>query len=173
MVLSKDKKTEKISELKDMFVNSAASVAVCYSTLKANDITALRKKMREAGITPVVTKNSLVKKALAEAKLEIDQTILDKPTLFGFGPDEVEISKIMSEFAKGFETVEILGGIVRGESADSAKIKVLASLPSRQELQARVVGTIAAPISGFVNVLSGNLRGLVNALNQISKQKAN
>jgi large subunit ribosomal protein L10 len=173
MVLSKDKKTEKINELKDMFSNSAASVAVCYSTLKANDITMLRKKMREVGITPVVTKNSLVKKALAEAKLEIDQTILDKPVLFGFGPDEVEISKILTDFVKGYESVEVLGGLVRGEIADSAKIKVLASLPSRQELQAKLVGTIAAPISGFVNVLSGNLRGLVNALNQISKQKTN
>ncbi len=173
MVLSKDKKTEKINELKDMFLNSAASVAVCYSTLKANDITMLRKKMREAGITPVVTKNSLVKKALAEAKLEIDETILDKPVLFGFGPDEVELSKILTDFVKDYESVEVLGGLVRGETADNTKIKVLASLPSRQELQAKLVGTIAAPISGFVNVLSGNLRGLVNALNQISKQKTN
>jgi len=166
MVLTKEKKATKLDELKSLFADSAVAVAVCHSLLKANDITDLRKRMKGAGIKPVVTKNSLVRKALAETNFEIDQSILDRPTLFGFGQDEVELAKILTGFAKEHDGVEILGGIVRGEVATPAKIKVLSTLPGREELQARVVGTIAAPLSGFVNVLSGNTRGLVNVLSQ-------
>lgn len=166
MVLTKGKKQEKLAELKELFSDSAAAVAIDYSSLKANEFTKLRKKLKAADITASVTKNTLVKKALAEINFTIDQSIFDKPVLFGFGQDEVEMAKILTEFAKEFEAVEILGGIVRGEAVDAAKIKVLSTLPSREQLQAQVVGTISAPLSGFVNVLSGNLRGLVNILNQ-------
>jgi len=171
MLLTKEKKNEVLSELKTLFESSSASVASDYSGLKANDVTALRKLMSEKGIRLVVTKNSLVKKALEDLKLEIDMNILDKPVVFAFGKDEVETAKVLSDFAKEHENLEILGGIVRGEATDQAKIKVLALLPSREELQGKLVGILAAPTYGLVNVLHGNIRGLVSILSQYKDKK--
>lgn len=170
MVLSKDKKTELLEEVKGLFKNSAISLAADYSGLKGNDLTSLRKAAKEKGIRLIVTKNSLVRKALGELELELNDGILDKPVVFAFGDDEVEVSKEIFNFTKEHESLEILGGIVRSQSADSAKIKVLAMLPSREELYAKVVGSIAAPMSGFVNVLAGNIRGLVSVLNQYAEK---
>jgi len=171
MLLTKEKKNEVLSELKTLFESSSASVASDYSGLKANDVTALRKLMSEKGIRLVVTKNSLVKKALEDLKLEIDMNILDKPVVFAFGKDEAETAKVLSDFAKEHENLEILGGIVRGEATDQAKIKVLALLPSREELQGKLVGILAAPTYGLVNVLHGNIRGLVSILSQYKDKK--
>jgi len=171
MLLTKEKKNEVLSELKTLFESSSASVASDYSGLKANDVTALRKLMSEKGIRLVVTKNSLVKKALEDLKLEIDMNILDKPVVFAFGKDEVETAKVLSDFAKEHENLEILGGIVRGEATDQAKIKVLALLPLREELQGKLVGILAAPTYGLVNVLHGNIRGLVSILSQYKDKK--
>lgn len=173
MLLTKEKKNEVLSELKALFESSSASVASDYSGLKANDITALRKLMSEKGIKLVVTKNSLVKKALEDLKMEIDLSILDKPVIFAFGEDEVETAKVLSDFAKDHENLEILGGIVQGEATDPAKIKVLALLPSREELQGKLVGILAAPTYGLVNVLQGNIRGLVSVLNQYQNKLNN
>lgn len=173
MLLTKEKKNEVLSELKALFESSSASVASDYSGLKANDITALRKLMIEKGIKLVVTKNSLVKKALEDLKMEIDLSILDKPVIFAFGEDEVETAKVLSDFAKDHENLEILGGVVQGEATDPARIKVLALLPSREELQGKLVGILAAPTYGLVNVLQGNIRGLVSVLNQYQNKLNN
>jgi large subunit ribosomal protein L10 len=172
MLLTKERKNEVLSELKSLFEVSSASIASNYSGLKANELTELRKAMAGKGIRLIVTKNSLVKKALEEVKLEIDQTILDNPVIFAFGSDEVETAKVLSQFAKEHEALKILGGIVQGESSDQAKIKVLSLLPSREELQGKLVGILAAPTYGLVNVLHGNIRGLVSVLSQY-KSKLN
>lgn len=173
MLLTKERKNEVLSELKALFETSSASVASDYSGLKANEMTALRKAMAEKGIRLVVTKNTLVKKALEQAGLEIDQTILDKPAIFAFGEDEVETAKVLSVFAKEHNALEILGGIIRGEATDQAKIKTLALLPSREELQGKLVGILAAPTYGLVNVLHGNIRGLVSVLSQYKSKLSN
>lgn len=171
MLLTKEKKSEILAQLKSLFESSGAAIASDYSGLKANDVTKLRKLMAEKGISLIVTKNSLVKKAIEELSLEIDQEILDKPVIFAFGEDEVETAKVLSDFAKEHESLEILGGIIQGEASDGAKIKVLSLLPSRDELQGKLVGILAAPTYGLVNVLHGNIRGLVNVLNQYKDKK--
>jgi large subunit ribosomal protein L10 len=170
MLLTKQKKEQKLEELKDLFSSSAACVAIDYSGLKANDLTEIRKDLKLKGIPAIVTKNSLVAKALESVNMEMDKSILDRPIMFSFAQDEVEISKILFAFAKTHEKLEVLGGLVRGESADKAKIKLLSTLPGREELQARLVGAIASPIHGFVNVLAGNMRGLVSVLNQYKEK---
>jgi len=172
MKLTKGKKGQILDELKTLFNDSAASIASNYSGLKAPDVTILRKKLKENGIKLLVTKNSLVKKALVDTGNELDPVILDQPVVFAFGQDEVEVCKSLHEFAKEFESLKILGGIVRGEEIDQAKIKVLALLPGREELQAKLVGTLAAPMSGLVNVLRGNIGGLVNVLKQYQEKIA-
>lgn len=171
MTLTKEKKSELLESLKTLFADSSASIASDYSGLTAPEITELRKAMQEKGIKLTVTKNTLVKKALSELNLEIDNEILDKPVIFAFGEDEVETAKSLTEFVKAHEKLEILGGIVQGEAADRSKVTILALLPGRAELEAKLVGILAAPISGVVNVLHGNIRGLVSVLGQIKDNK--
>jgi len=159
-----------LGELKEQF-GSHSSVVSNYSGISAKELTELRKKMAAQGIRLVVTKNTLVKKVLADLKIELDEAILDQPVIFAFGADEVEVSREIYAFAKEHENLEILGGIVDKETVDSAKINSLALLPSRDELQAKLVGILAGPTYGLVNVLHANIRGLVSVLRQYHKQK--
>jgi large subunit ribosomal protein L10 len=86
--------------------------------------------------------------------------------------DPVAPAKILNEYAKKFDKLELKVGVVEGRIVDVDGIKALAELPSREELIARVLGGFNAPISGFVNVLNANIRGLVVALNAIAEKKA-
>lgn len=173
MLLTKEKKKQLLEDLKVLFKDSSASIASDYSGLSNPEITELRKAMKAKGIRLIVTKNTLVKKTLEELKLDIDIEILDKPVMFAFGTDEVETAKSLIEFTKNHEALEVLGGIVQQESVDQAKIKVLALLPGREELQGKLVGILAAPTYGLVNVLNGNIRGLVSALSQYKSKLEN
>lgn len=168
MTLTKPQKQDLLQNLKSLFEKSSASLASDYSGLKAVDMTELRKSLTNKGISLVVTKNSLVRKAINDLKLDIDESILDKPVVFAFGEDEVEVSKSLNEFAKLHDQLEILGGIINNEQVDSSKVKSLALLPGREELQGKLVGILAAPSYGLVNVLHANIRGLVSVLSQIS-----
>jgi large subunit ribosomal protein L10 len=173
MVLTKDQKKNLIDGIQDRVVKSKTLVFTNYQGLKVKDLNVLRKKLKEKGIEYKVIKNTLARLVFKNNDLKIEDTILDKPAAVAFGyKDEVEPSKIIHEFAKTNNKLEILGGIVNGEFMDVAAIKALALLPSREELYAKVVGSIAAPISGFVNVMSGNLRGLVSVLKQYQEKKA-
>jgi large subunit ribosomal protein L10 len=173
MVLTKDQKKNLIDGIQDRVAKSKTLVFTNYQGLKVKDLNVLRKKLKEKGIEYKVIKNTLARLVFKNNDLKIEDTILDKPAAVAFGyKDEVEPSKIIHEFAKTNNKLEILGGIVNGEFMDVAAIKALALLPSREELYAKVVGSIAAPISGFMNVMSGNLRGLVSVLKQYQEKKA-
>lgn len=165
MVLTKEQKKELIDQLKDRFSRSKAIVFTDYHGLKVKEVSDLRTKLKEKGIDYKVTKNTLVKIVLKEKNLKIDQAILDKPTALAFSyDDEVEPNKIIYQFSKNSEKLEILGAIINGEFMGVDQVKSLALLPSREELYAKVVGSIAAPLSGLISVLQGNLRGLVSVL---------
>ncbi len=170
MKLTRVQKEQSLGELKELLRDSSATIASNYSGLSTAEITELRKNLKEKGVRLIVTKNTLVKKALNELKLEMDQEILDQPLIFAFGADEVEVSKELYEFAKAHENLKILSGFVLGEKVGKEQVSSLALLPSREELHGKLVGVIAGPLTGFVNVLSGNMRGLVSVLSQYQKQ---
>ena len=87
--------------------------------------------------------------------------------------DHVALPKTVAEFVKKHaEQVKILGGALDHAFVDASAIKHLATLPSREELLAKLVGTIQSPVAGFVNVMAGNLRGLVNVLNAVKEAKS-
>lgn len=172
MTLTKSQKQNLIAEFCDKLGRCKAAVITNYQGLKVTDINDLRKKLKEKGIDYKVVKNSLAKIALKEKGIKIDEAILDNPVAIAFGyNDEVEPNKIVYQFTKTNDKLGILGAVVNGKFVTANTIKSLALMPSREGLYAKMVGSIAAPLSGIVNVLGGNLRGLVSVLKQYYNQK--
>ncbi|MDP4038463.1 MAG: 50S ribosomal protein L10 [bacterium] len=174
MAISKSKKEEIVSQIASEFKNAKLSVLTDYRGLSAEEMNELRTRLREAGISYKVVKNTLIKLAIKKTDLSgIDSKIFDGPMAIAFGDDEITAAKIIATYAKEHGSLEIISAITNEAKILSANgIRELASLPSHEELLAKVTGTIAAPLSGFVNVLGGNLRNLVYALNAIKGQKS-
>lgn len=164
-----------VAELSEKLKKMKAAVLVDYKGLKVKEAQKIREKSWAEQVEYAVVKKTLLKRALQSAGLgsvvDVDKLVGNIGLLTGYN-DEVATAKFSAEGAKQFEAFKILGGLMEGKFIDANKIKALASLPSRVELLAKLVGSIQAPISGFVNVLAGNLRGLVNVLNAIHEQRA-
>lgn len=166
-MITKEQKKEIVNNLKDRLANIKAMIFTDYQGLKVNEIQELRRALRAKKIDYKVLKTSLIKKALDDSGIKIEESIYSRPVAIAISEtDEVEPSKIVYDFNKKNEKLEILGAIVSGEFYNTGQIKALALMPSREELYAKVVGSISAPLSGLVNVLQGNLRGLVSVLKQ-------
>ena len=138
----------------------------------ANALDKLRAKLRTSNARYLVVKNSLAKKALEKTKLEKFSSHVEGCCGLAFSSgDPVLSSKILTDFAKANEGFKIQSGFINGEALGLDKIKALASLPSREVLLAWVVGGVQAPITRFVNVLSGTVRRVVTVLDAIAKKK--
>lgn len=173
MAKTKVQKEEIIAKLEDKVARMKAAVIVDYKGLKVKDIEALRNLLREKDVEFNVSKNTLTKIVLKKQNITFDEGVFKKPVAIAFAySDEVAPAKEITLFAKKNEAVEILGGILENSYIDSAMVGRLAALPSKEELRAKMVGTIAAPLTGMVNSFAGNLRGLVNVLNSLKEKKA-
>lgn len=172
MAKTKDQKKKLLDELMQAVSESKATIFVQYDGTPVASMQDIRKALKESNANMKVAKNTLLKKALEENKFEVSSELLSKPVAIAFDmTDEVNPAKLVYEKSKEVETIKILGGVVNGEVVDAAKIEALAKMPSREELYAKLIGTINAPRVGFVNVLAGNLRGLVQVLNQYKEKK--
>jgi len=174
MAKSREQKEQAVEMLTSAFSTSKLAVLTDYRGLNVVEISALRSNLREEGINYMVAKNTLIKLALANNKKPLqDDNVLTGPVGLAFGQDEVSAAKIVYDFAKTNKALEILGAIDEdGKVLSQEEVVALAKLPSRLELTAQVVGTIAAPLSGMIRVLGGNLNGLVYALKAVAEQKS-
>lgn len=169
---AREEKALVVAELKEKFGSAQAAVITDYRGLDVARVTKLRAKLREAGVEYKVIKNTLAKLAVQDTELSELQQHLQGPTAVAFSyNDPVAAAKIISEFAKDNKELEIKAGILEGKVIDLAGVKALADLPSREVLIAQVLAGIQAPITGFVNVMQGNVRNLVYVLEAIRKQK--
>lgn len=167
-------KQQIVKELTDKIKSSKTMVFADYRGLTVEQDTELRNALRKAGVDYKVVKNTLTRFAAKENGLEGLDPFLNGPTaMAAHDTDPVAPAKILAEYAKKYEKLELKVGVVEGKIIDVDGIKSLAELPSREVLIAQVLRGFNAPISGFVNVLNGNIRGLVVALNAIAEQKAN
>ncbi|MBM2820933.1 MAG: ribosomal protein large subunit ribosomal protein [Candidatus Berkelbacteria bacterium] len=172
MKLTRAQKEELVSEIIDGLKNAKTVVLVNYQGLKVKEIWDLKKKLREQGIGFQIIKNTLFKIALKKENIEVSDSLLDQPVALVWGlQDEVIPAKITVEFGKTAENLKVIGGIVNGSYVDEKQILLLAALPGREELYAKLVGTLNAPIYRLVNVLQGNLRSLVYILKQYQESK--
>ena len=144
-----EQKAAVVSEIKDRFENAKSVVLFDYRGLSVSEVTELRRKLRENGADYKVYKNTLTKRALDE--LNIDMTeYLTGPSAVSFGTDELSIVKVLNDFAKDHEALELKAGIVEGKVATSDDLKRYAAIPSRDML----LTMLAAGLMGTVRDLS-------------------
>ena len=173
MAKTKQQKQETIKQLAESLKNSKGSVFADYTGLKVSEMQELRAKLGESNSHLVAARKTLLKIALKDSGLEnIDISNLSGAVSAATSSeDEVAPAKAMAEFAKTHDALRIQGGILENNFIDAARVSELAKLPAKPELLAKIVGSIQAPVSGFVNVLRGNLMGLVRVLNNIRETK--
>ncbi len=173
MAKSRQVKTDSLSDLSSHLSTAKSVVFANFQGLKVKETEELRNKCRAENIYFVATKKTLLAKALKDAGIEADVKNFEGGVAAVFGlTDEVAPAQLTAEFAKTHDVVKLFGGILEGRFIDSAKVNALAKLPNKQQLLGQLVGTLNAPVAGFVNVLAGNLRGLVGVLNNIKEAKA-
>ena len=160
-------KKQIVTELEALLKETKTGVLVDYRGLSVEEDTKLRRKLREAGVKYSVIKNRLIKFALENAKLTELEPILKGPTALATSADDVVApAKVLHDFAKENELLEIKGGFMEGKVVDIATIKQLATLPSKEVLLGKLLGSLQSPMYGLANVLNGNISGLARALNQ-------
>lgn len=165
-------KVAMIAELKTELANAKGVVLADFRGIKVAQDTKLRRKVREAGVRYTVIKNNMASIAAKEAGIEgLDAYLKGPLAMVSSATDPVAPAKLISEFSRENKILEIKGGLVEGKVIDADAVKALASLPPREVLIARVLGSMQAPIVGLVNVLQGNIRNLVYALDAVRQQK--
>ena len=161
-----------VSEIQEKMQQAQSVVFVDYRGLTVEEVTNLRCKMRDAGVEYKVIKNTMIQRAADKEGIEGLNSILEGPTAVAFGmKDPVSPAKILVDFAKDTKKTEIKGGVLDGKTIDVDGVKYLASLPSKEELLAKMMGSLNPPVTGLVMALSGVMRNLVCALNAIKEQK--
>lgn len=167
-----EQKKAMVAELAERIQNSVAGVLVNYKGITVADDTKLRKELREAGVSYTVVKNTLLKRAAESADLSGLEPVLEGTTALATSPEDyVAAARILSDYADKNKDFQIKAGFVEGGLLSVDEIKDLAKLPSKEVLVAKALGGLNAPISGFVTVLNGNLRGLACVLSAIAEQK--
>ena len=170
-MLTKKQKEQVIEDLTDRIKRQKVLVFTDFSGLKVSETRDLRKKLREAGMEYKVAKKTLIKLALEKAKkvADIMQFKSSVALVFGYN-DPIMPAKIISGFSKEHNKLKVLGGLMEDKVLTVEEIKELAKIPSREELLAKLVWSIKSPVSGFVNVLSGNIRNLIGILTALQNK---
>jgi len=166
-------KVQAVQQITEDFRSTDAYFLVDHRGLTVAEATELRNRLRQAGVSLKVVKNTLAKRAAAEAGVEGIDPLLEGPTAIAFvQADPVASAKVLQAFIREKKKLVIKGGYLQRRVLAAPQVDELAALPAREQLIAQVVGGIAAPLYGLANVLTGPIRGLAVALDQIRQQKA-
>ncbi len=175
MPKNKIQKQEIFRNLNEKIKKSKSMVFAGFNALGVKDNENLRAILRKENSEYYVAKKTLMNLAFKANKLDINIRDFDGKVAAIFSyEDEIAPAKILGEFRKDKDKenrVFFLGGILEGKLLSKQEVEALSKLPSKTELYAKLVGSLNAPISGFVNVLAGNIRNLVNVLKAIEEKK--
>jgi len=170
---AKEKKAQIVAELKDKFESASSAVLIDYRGITVAEATVMREQCRDAGVVYKIYKNTLTERAVKELGYEDLIPYLKGPTAIAFGVDDpVAPAKLLNDTIKKLKKMEFKVGVVEGKVIDVDGIKELASLPSREELLSKMLGSMNAPITGLAMVLSGTIRSLLYALKAVEEQKS-
>lgn len=157
MALNKEQKVKSLKALKEKIAIGKSVVFADFSKVGSKELFSLRKKLKEAGCNMKVAKKTLARIAFGQSGIsfwkEISKNIPGQLVLIFGIEDEITPSRLSYEFAKANENFKILGGLFEQRFVNKDKILALASIPTRNELLAKLVGSIASPMSSFVRVL--------------------
>jgi large subunit ribosomal protein L10 len=167
------KKEATIEELRERIAGAKNLFFTNYAGLTVEEISKLRSELRKDGSTYGVVKNTLFKRAAGSELASQLDAILAGPTGVVFaGDDPVAPAKALKTFSDATKPVNVKAAYIDGKLVDAAQVQALAALPPKQELLAKLVGSLNSPLYGLVYVLSGNQSGLVRALNAIREKKS-
>lgn len=168
MALSKSKKDQVVAEVSAMLADSKMTVVAAYQGTPVKALQTLRRQARDNGTHVQVVKNRLVIKAVeANDKLKnTDTSLLNGMLLYAFNnQDEVASAQVLANFAKAQPTIEFMGAIsAEGQFLTADEVKALATLPSKNDLIAQVLATLASPLNEVMSGLSGNLHALLDGV---------
>ncbi len=170
MPKTKEQKKKIIDDLKEKIARQKTIVFIDFTGVKVEDMFNLRKNLKKTNSQLKIAKKTLISLALKDSglKAEIDKLEGELGIVFGY-KDEISPAKTIYQFSKENPNLKILGGFFENKFKPAEDFIALAQLPSKEELLARLTGSISAPISNFVRVLEGNLKGLVCVLSAIKK----
>lgn len=165
------KKKAVVAEVSEQIKSAQALILAEYRGVGVTKLTDLRSKARESGVYLRVLKNTLVKRAIEGTPFAHLSGDMTGPLIFGMSEDPVAVAKVLNNFANENDLFVIKSGALPNEVMDEVKIKALASLPSREELLAKLMGTMQAPIAKFVRTLNEVPTKFVRAVAAIRDQK--
>lgn len=171
MSLNLEEKKAVVAEVSEQVKSAQALILAEYRGVGVAQLTDLRSKARESGVYLRVLKNTLVKRAVEGTSFADLSEDMTGPLIFGMSDDPVAVAKVLNNFAKENESFVIKSGSLPNERMDEAKIKALASLPSREELLAKLMGTMEAPITKFVRTLNEIPTKFVRGVAAVCEQK--
>jgi len=170
-MLTKPQKEEIIGQLEEVMDQNRILVMADFRGLTVKDIGDLKKAIKEVKGKMRVAKKTLLNIVLQKKGIDFDTRKFDGPLAFVFGPEETAVPKSLRAFARKNENLKIEGAVLDGKILNSQEVEELAKLSSKEELLAKLVGTVQGPISGFVRVLSGTIGSFVQVVKAISDQK--
>ncbi|MDQ1301654.1 MAG: large subunit ribosomal protein [Chloroflexota bacterium] len=166
MAITREKKGEMVGGYVERLRRSQAVIVAEYRGLTVKQLEALRRELRGCESELVVTKNTLVGRALTEVGMASPESLLKGPIAVTFCFGELTApAKALNKWAKDTKVLTVRGGIIGQSAFDDAGVQALTELPSRDQLRAQVVGALQSPLAGLVNVLAGPMRGFLTVLN--------
>lgn len=154
MSLNLDDKKAVVAEVAEQIAKAQTVVVAEYNGIEVPDMTVLRSKAREAGVYLRVVKNTLVRRAVADTQFAPLAEKMTGPLIYSISADPVAAAKVLNDFAKGNDKLVLKAGSYAGKVLDKAGVQALASIPSRDELLAKLLGVMQAPVSGFAGAMA-------------------
>ena len=171
-MLTRPQKEQVVKDLSAKIKDGKVLIFSDYAGTTVGKMKDLRDELRKTDSSYKITKKKLINLALKDAGIEASVLELEGQIGIAIGKgDEVTAAKVLAKFAKENKNFKILQGVLENKVISGKEVLSLATLPSKDELLAKLVGTINAPVSGFVNALAGNIRGFVTVLKSIADNK--
>jgi len=169
--LNREEKAVVIEEVSAQIAKAQSVIIAEYRGLDVASVTVLRKQARESGVYLRVLKNTLVRRAVAGSPFEALTTQMTGPLMYAISEDPVSAAKVLAGFAKTNDKLVITGGALPDNVLNQAGVQALATMPSREELLAKLMGTMQAPITQFVRTLNEVPTKFVRGLAAVRDQK--
>jgi len=170
--MNRNEKADMVTWIGDVFEKNAVVVLVANKGLTVSEMSGLRNELRAVDARMRVVKNRLAKIAIADREQAPLSAMFEGPTAIVYAEDPVAPAKIVEKFAKDNDRLEILGGAMGPEIMDTAGVKALASMPSREELIAQIVMTIGAPASNIADAIGAPASDIAGILKTIEERDA-